>query len=254
MPVALVTGGTSGIGAQFARTLAGQGYDLVLVARDTGRLRTSAAELAGRHGVTAHPLPADLSTPAGRALVAERLSAEPVDMLVNNAGLGVADGFDAAPIDLLQHQLDVNVTAVLRLTHAALGGMLARGRGDVVNVSSMAAFIPGYETTYSASKSWVTSFSEGLAAETRGRGVRVMALCPGWTRTELHQRAGVRAAGPAFLWLTAARVVEEGLADLRRGRVVSVPGRRYRALMTVLDLAPRGVARVLGRHVRRRRT
>ncbi|HSE71067.1 MAG TPA: SDR family oxidoreductase [Nocardioidaceae bacterium] len=239
---ALITGPTAGIGRSFAFALAGRGHDLVLVARDKHRLDALAEELRARHGVEVEVLPADLADRTSLAVVEERVAdpARPIDLLVNNAGFGHKHPFSENDVEDEQEMLDVLVTAVLRLTHAAVRQMSRRGTGAVVNVSSVAGFLP--RGTYSAAKAYVTSFSEWLDLTYRDRGVRTMALCPGFVRTEFHERMGVsRGSAPSWMWLDADRLVQEALADLDRGRTVSIPSKRYKVLSTVARYTPRPV-------------
>jgi uncharacterized protein len=252
MSTALVTGATAGIGAEFARQLAAQGHDIVLVARDVARLDSTAAALSDRFGVSATTLPADLTTDDGCAAVAARLADPdaPVEVLVNNAGFGMYRRFGEAELAEEERQLDLNVRAVLRLTHAAVRAMTARGSGQIINVSSVAGFVPrGGNATYSAAKAWVTMFSEGLAVQLAGSGVRVTAVCPGFTHTEFHERAHADMSHvPQRMWLEASTVVAEGLADAAKGRAISVPSRQYKGLVLGARLAPRPVLRwVMGR-------
>ncbi|MEE6166516.1 MULTISPECIES: SDR family NAD(P)-dependent oxidoreductase [unclassified Mycolicibacterium] len=248
-PVALITGPTSGLGAGFARRYARDGYDLVLVARDTARLEQLAAELHDEAGVGVEVLPADLAVSADRAKVAERLRSG-VQVLVNNAAFGTSGEFWTAEFARLKAQLDVNVTAVMELTHAALPTMVEAGNGTVINVASVAGLIPGRGSTYSASKAWVVSFSEGLANGLAGTGVGVHALCPGFVRTEFHARAGIDMADtPSYLWLEVDDVVRECLADVAKGRVVIVPGLQYKVLTTGSRLVPRDFVRAVTRVV-----
>ena len=252
-PVALITGPTSGLGAGFARRYAMDGHDLVLVARDVERLERLAAELHDEVGANVEVLPADLALAADRAKVADRLAAG-VRILVNNAGFGTSGEFWTADLELLQKQLDVNVTAVMQLTHAALPPMLAAGAGTVVNVASVAGLLPGRGSTYSASKAWVIAFSEGLANGLGGTGVGVHALCPGFVRTEFHARAGIDMANtPSFLWLDVDGVVRECMADVAKGKVVIVPGLQYKVLTTGGRVVPRNLVRAMTKVVGRGR-
>jgi short-subunit dehydrogenase len=239
---ALVTGATAGIGLEFAHQLSRRGHDLVLVARDVERLEKTAAELRAS-GVSVEVLPADLADRAQLATVERRVADpdRPVDLLVNNAGFGLKGRFLTNDVALEQAMLDVLVTAVMRLSHAALRAQTARGRGGVINVSSVAAFLP--RGTYAAAKAWVNQFGRWAAAEYRPAGVTVTTLCPGFTKTEFHQRMGVR-RGTGFLWLEPAFLVERALADFDRGVVISVPGTQYRVITTLTRLVP---ARLLQR-------
>lgn len=252
-PVAMITGPTSGLGAGFARRYATDGYDLVLVARDVERLELLAAGLHDEAGAHVEVLPADLAVEADRAKVAERLS-RGVRVLVNNAGFGTSGEFWSADLGVLQSQLDVNVTAVMALTHAALPPMLAEGAGTVINVASVAGLLPGRGSTYSASKAWVIAFSEGLANGLGGTGVGVHALCPGFVRTEFHERAGIDMAGtPSILWLEVDNVVRDTLAGVAKGQVVIVPGLQYKLLTTGGRMVPRNLVRAMTKVVGRGR-
>jgi uncharacterized protein len=241
---ACVTGATSGIGAEFAQQLATAGHELVLIARNADRLESLSKQLQSSTGVGCEVVVADLVTSDGLKTAEQRIAdeAQPIDLLVNSAGFALPTSFVKSPVDDEEAMLRVLVVAVLRLTHAALPGMVARGRGAVVNVSSVAGFLP--TGTYSAAKAWVTSFSESLHGQLNGSGVQVMALCPGYVHTEFHQRMGVRKPGPAWAWLQVEDVVTAALRDLRRGKAICIPGVQYRALVGLLDVLPRAAARV----------
>jgi hypothetical protein len=255
MATALVTGSTSGIGAAFARALADRGWDLVLVARDRSRL-DSEAERHRALGRRVEVLRADLSDRADVARVAERLEdpARPVDLLVNNAGFSVRAPLLSTDQDAHDRAFEVMVRAVQVLSGAAGRAMTRRGRGRIVNVGSTAGRIT--MGAYSAIKAWVTVYTEGLANELEGTGVTAMALEPGWVRTEFHSRAGISGSSlPAALWLDADALVAAALRDLSRGRVVSTPSARYKALMFVARHAPRsGIRRVSRALTERRRS
>ena len=247
MPTAVITGATAGIGAAFVEPLRSRGYDLVVVARDGDRLRRQVPD--------AEVISADLSTDDGCAVVEKRL-AEGVDLLVNNAGRGLNAPFDASSLDDQLGLLDLNVRAVLRLAHAALPPMLAHGSGAILNISSVAGFSAGVRgATYSASKAWVTNFSESLDLQYRHRGVRCVAVCPGFTRTEFHDRAEMDMSGvPARLWLSTEQVVREALRDLDRGRSVSVAGPQYKAIVAATKLLPTAARRQASARARKRLT
>jgi short-subunit dehydrogenase len=248
MSTALVTGPTSGIGNAFARRLAADGHDLVLVSRDGTRLEELALGLRSTYGVDVEVLVADLVDDEGCRSIEKRLAeGAPVDLLVNNAGFSLNKRFVTGDIEDEEAMLRVLVRAVLRLTRAAIPGMIARGHGAVINVSSVAGFVP--QGTYSAAKAWVTAFSQGLAGDLAGTGVSVMALSPGFTHTQYHERAGHdMSKTPDWLWLNASQVVDDALRDLRRGAAVSVPGAQYKAIVTLARHVP---VRVLSRVARR---
>ena len=248
MPTALVTGGTSGIGAAFARQLAARGDDLVLVARDAARLEASAADLRETYGVAVEVLPADLGDREQVLAVAARLgdATRPVDLLVNNAGFGVHHRLTDPDPGPHEHAIDVMVTAVLVLGGAAGRAMRERGHGAIVNVASTAGYLA--MGSYSAIKAWAMTYSESLSNELAGTGVTVTALAPGWVRTEFHERASIRTSSiPEPLWLDADALVAECLADVAAGKVVSIPSKRYRVLMWAVRHAPRSTVRFASR-------
>ncbi len=232
MPTALITGATSGIGAAFARRLAADGHHLILLARDAERLAEAARGLGDAEVVVA-----DLATEEGISRAED--AARRADLVVNNAGFGQRGRFLDVPLADEAAMLRVHCEAVLRLTYAALPAMRERGGGGVINVASVAAFFP--RGTYGASKAWVVAFSQGVAQDVPG--VRVMALCPGFVHTEFHERARMDVSRiPEAFWLDADDVVAQALRDFRRGRIVSVPGAQYKALVGLGRFVPRNLA------------
>jgi uncharacterized protein len=247
MATALITGASAGLGAEFARQLSESGWDLVLVARDKGRLEEVAAGARGR-GVEAEVLPADLSVRSDVGKVGKRLAdpKRPIDLLVNNAGMGVGRRFLESDLAIQDTSLEVMVRAPMALSHAAGRAMVARGRGAILNVSSIA--VKTASGTYSASKAWIDTFTHGLAAEFRGTGVTATVVRPGLVRTEFHDRAGLDFGDkPSFVWLTPEKVVQSSLRAVRRGRVSVTPSLRYKVAFVVVSLIPRSLRRKLSR-------
>ncbi len=244
-PLSLITGASSGIGAAFARQLAALGHDLVLTARRTDRLESLANELRGRHGIQATALTYDLADPAAPQTLCDMLEQRglQVDWLINNAGYGVPGTFEANNWTTHADFLQVLLTAPTELAWRLLPGMRQRGRGRIINVASLAGHVPGPagHTLYAASKAYLIKFSQSLALENQGSGVHVCALCPGFTWSEFHDVTRTRDKMdklPAFMWLSAEKVVRQGIAAVERGDAVYIPGRVNRAIKTLVQLMP----------------
>jgi short-subunit dehydrogenase len=257
---AAVTGASTGIGRAFSERLARDGWDVCVVARSTERLEALAKRLRSEHGTHVQVVTADLTDPVALRALERRLARDArLDLLVNDAGMGDFGAFESRDRDVADSEIRLNVLAVVRLTHVALGGMLRRGRGAIINVSSTAAFQPfPYAAIYGATKAFLNSFTEALHEELRGSGVRVQSLCPGLTHTEIFTKAGADVSGlPSFLWMDPEDVVAESLSALERGAVLCVPGFGNRALTSLTRLVPhdvtRRVAGVLMQQVKGRR-
>jgi short-subunit dehydrogenase len=246
---AMVTGATAGIGESFTRVLAREGFNIVLVARDLERMKERATTLESQFNVQAAIVQADLATDDGCAKVEKYLTENPVEVLINNAGFGINKAFSMSDLSAEQQLLDVLVRTPMRLMHTVIPQMKARNSGSIVNVSSVAGWIAG--GTYSAAKSYLTVLSESLHTELSGTGIKISALCPGFTRTEFHERGRMRMNGlPNFMWLSADRVVSQAWKENQNGKVLSVPGWQYLILSTVSRFGPRPLVRKLGMNVR----
>jgi len=246
---ALVTGATVGIGESFTRLLAKNGYNMVLVARDLPRLQERAKSLESTFGIATKVIQADLATDAGCKSIEDFMTNNQIDVLINNAGFGLNKAFTMSQLDAEQQMLDVLVRTPMRLMHVALPGMKERNKGVIINVSSVAGWIAG--GTYSASKSYLTVLSESLHTELSSTNVKVSALCPGFTRTEFHQRGGMSMKGlPAFMWLNSDKLVATAWNEAIAGKAVSVPGWQYQLLSFVVHSTPRALVRKIGMNVR----
>ena len=248
---ALVTGATAGIGESFTRLLASKGYHIALVARDEVRLHERAAVLREKYGIQTFVLSADLATKSGVKSVETYIQSYEIEVLINNAGFGINKAFTASDLSDEQDLLNVLVRAPMRLMHVILPGMKERKSGTIINVSSVAGFIAG--GTYSAAKSYLTVLSESLNTELKGSGVIVSALCPGFTRTEFHQRGRMKMKGlPSFMWLNADNLVAQSWKDARAAKPVSIPGWKYKLLVAIISIAPRSFVRQIGMNVRKK--
>lgn len=242
MTTALITGASAGLGREFARQLAASGLDLILVARNASRLKEAAGQLRAEFGVGVEVLPADLADHDAVDRVAAKITSSPVSVLVNNAGFGLGQDFVGGSLERELAGLDVMVRAVLVLSHAAAASMKARGRGAIINVSSLTALTA--QGTYSAHKAWVRTFTEGLAAELAGSGVTATAVTPGLIRTEFHERSHVDSSQwPEAVFAQPSQVVAAALAAARRGRVLLTPTPLYKAAAGVVKLMPRALVR-----------
>ena len=239
---ALVTGATVGIGESFTRLLASKGYNIALVARDEVRLHERAGELREKYGIQTFVLPADLATKSGVKSVEKYIQSYGIEVLFNNAGFAINKVFTASDLGDEQDLLNVLVRTPMRLMHVILPGMKERKSGTIINVSSVAGFIAG--GTYSAAKSYLTVLSESINADLKGSGVKVSALCPGFTRTEFHKRARMKMKGlPSFLWLNADKLVAKAWKDAQANKPVSIPGWQYKLLIAIISITPRGLIR-----------
>lgn len=239
---ALVTGATVGIGESFTRLLASKGYNIALVARDEVRLHERAGELREKYGIQTFVLPADLATKGGVKLVEKYIQSYEIEVLINNAGFAINKTFTLSNLGDEQDLLNVLVRAPMRLMHVILPAMKERKSGTIINVSSVAGFIAG--GTYSAAKSYLTVLSESLNADLKGSGVKVSALCPGFTRTEFHQRARMKMKGlPSFMWLNADKLVAKAWKDAQANKPLSIPGWQYKLLMAIISITPRSLIR-----------
>ncbi|MEJ6760431.1 MAG: SDR family oxidoreductase [Candidatus Planktophila sp.] len=248
---ALVTGATAGIGESFTRLLASKGYNIALVARDEARLHERASALREKYGVQTFVLPADLSTTAGCRVVEDYISTYEVEVLINNAGFGINKAFSASQMDAEQQMFDVLVRTPMRLMHTAIPGMKERKSGVIINVSSVASFIAG--GTYSAAKSYLTVLSESLNTELSRSGVKVSALCPGFTRTEFHERGRMKMGSlPKFMWLNSDKLVAQSWKDATANKPISIPGWQYKVLVAVISTVPRKFVRQIGMNVRKK--
>ncbi|MGH7710489.1 MAG: SDR family NAD(P)-dependent oxidoreductase [Gemmatimonadaceae bacterium] len=254
-PHAFVTGATSGFGREFAQQLAAQGYDLTLVARDKERLATLARDLESARNIQVTVVAADLSDDAETSRVVAHLETHAVDLLVNNAGIAHAGRLGVISAATQDAMVRLHVLAVHRLTQAALPAMLARRSGSVIIVASVASYLTSAgNVNYCATKAYDRLFAEGLALEVGPQGIYVQALCPGFTHTELHQRAGLPKRAPAWMWLTTDRVVATSLRAMRARRpTVIVPGWFYRLIVLVLRYSPRWLLALEARLYRRDR-
>jgi uncharacterized protein len=250
MRTALVTGATSGIGHAFCRELAERGSNLVLVARHRARLENVSDELRARHSINIEILAADLTKRTQLRRVADRIADRdrPIDLVVNNAGFTTGKSLLKGDLAGEEAMLDVLCRAVLVLSHAGALSMKERGRGHIINVSSVAGFVP--TSTYGAAKAWVTAFTETLAHELAGSGVTATALCPGFTRTELQDRANIDSSRvPKVLWLEADSLVRDCLDDVNAGKVISVPGLQYKVIAGLAQVVPNSLARAVSGRV-----
>lgn len=244
MASALITGGTSGIGAAFARQLAAAGHDLIIVARNPARLASTASELHASTGINVETIVADLADRTDVARVAARIEDpdRPIDILVNNAGAGIRTALASPDHAAHDHAFEVMCRAVLVLGGAAARAMRARGSGSIITVSSLQTYFA--TGAYAANKAWVTAYSQSLSVELRGTGVTSTVVLPGWVRTEWHERAGVqRSSLPNFLWTDPDDVVRIALRDARRGKVVCIPTVRYRVLGWIARHLPSSAVR-----------
>lgn len=253
MKSALITGATAGIGRAFALELAGQFENLVLVARDEARLQSLAIELSGLGVANCEVLVSDLATSEGRSAVASRAAKDDIDLVINNAGFGLGEKFTESNLSSELALVEVLVTAVTEITHATLPQMLNRNTGGVINVSSVAGWMTS--GSYSAAKSYVTVLSEALATDLKSTNVHVMALCPGFVRTEFHQRAQMQTSSiPNWMWLDSGDLVRTALRDFEKSKPISVPSLRYKLLAVLAQKLPRRILRRISISTARRPT